>query len=199
MPYNRDVFWDQFAKAFTTPAPSVKDGLNYLLDRIEQDTASWPNIRCVAYGLATFQWETAGTFQPAIERGPRSYFEKYEPGTRIGKTLGNTKAGDGFLFRGRGYVQITGRANYTHDGELLGIDLAGNPDLALKPDIAYQIAARGMNEGWFTGHRFSAYFPDNRPPNYTGARRIINPGDAKSVAPIAAAAKKLEAILKAAS
>jgi putative chitinase len=199
MPYSRDVFWGQFAKVFKAPAPSVKDGLSYLLDQIEQDTANWPNVRCIAYALATFQWETAGTFQPIAERGPRSYFAKYEPGTRIGKMLGNTKSGDGYLFRGRGYVQITGRGNYTHDGELLGINLAGNPDLALQPDVAYRIAARGMNEGWFTGHRFAAYFPNDKPPNYAGARRIINPGDTKSFTPIAAAAKKLEDILKAAS
>jgi predicted chitinase len=65
--------------------------------------------------------------------------------------LGNTQPGDGYRFRGRGPIQITGRANYKLYGELLGVDLVNNPDLAAKPEFAFQIAAafwrtRGLNE-----------------------------------------------------
>ena len=110
--------------------------------------------------------------------------------------MGNTQPGDGFKYRGRGYVQVTGRANYSHDGTLLGLDLVGNPDLALQPDVAYRIASRGMKEGWFTGHRLAAYFPDVGPPDYLGARHIINGSDhAQDIAEIA---QKMEAILDAA-
>lgn len=47
------------------------------------------------------------------------------------KDLGNTQPGDGVRFAGRGLLQITGRANYTHYGNLIGVDLVNNPELAL--------------------------------------------------------------------
>jgi predicted chitinase len=53
--------------------------------------------------------------------------------------LGNTQPGDGPRFKGRGYIQLTGRANYRSYGEKLGIDLEGNPDLALQPKVAAKI------------------------------------------------------------
>jgi predicted chitinase len=90
---------------------------------------------------------------------------------------------------------VTGRANYSHDGNLLGLDLVGNPDLALQPDVAYRIASRGMKEGWFTGHRLAAYFPDSGPPDYLAARHIINGSD--HAQDIAAIARRMEAILQA--
>lgn len=57
-----------------------------------------------------------------------------------GATLGNTQAGDGWKFRGRGLVQLTGRENYTKVGKALGIDLVNNPELANDPQIATKIA-----------------------------------------------------------
>ncbi|MFN3428644.1 MAG: peptidoglycan-binding protein [Candidatus Sericytochromatia bacterium] len=53
--------------------------------------------------------------------------------------LGNTQPGDGPRYKGRGYIQLTGRANYESYGKKLGIDLVGNPDLALKPEVAAKI------------------------------------------------------------
>jgi hypothetical protein len=194
---DRQVFSDNFTQQFGAPNSSAQAGLTAVLDQIEQDDANWANIYCVAYGLATFKWETGHTFQPITERGPVSYFAKYDPGTPLGARLGNTQPGDGFKYRGRGYVQVTGRANYSHDGNLLGLDLVGNPDLALQPEVAYRIAARGMKEGWFTGHRLAAYFPDIGPPDYLAARHIINASDhAQDIADIAG---KMETILQAAN
>jgi hypothetical protein len=195
--FDRQIFSDQFTQQFGAPNSSAKSGLTAVLDQIEQDDANWANIYCIAYGLATFKWETGHTFQPITERGPVSYFAKYDPGTPIGAQLGNTQPGDGFKYRGRGYVQVTGRANYSHDGNLLGLDLVGNPDLALQPDVAYRIASRGMKEGWFTGHRLAAYFPDSGPPDYLAARHIINGSD--HAQDIAAIAGRMEAILQAAN
>ena len=171
---------------FYAPTAVAGDGLTTVLGRMVADADDWTNLPALAYALATFKWETAHTFQPVHELGSLSYFDKYEPGTQLGQTLGNTCAGDGFLFRGRGYVQITGRANYHHIGQLLGMDLISNPDMALDPAIAYKIAAGGMKNGWFTGRRLSQYFADGVQPDYINARRMINVLDhAQDIATIA--------------
>lgn len=62
--------------------------------------------------------------------------------------LGNTQVGDGWRFRGRGLIQLTGRANYQAYKDYSGHDVIANPDLASRPDIAIDIA------GWFWSVRF---------------------------------------------
>ena len=57
------------------------------------------------------------------------------------KDLGNNQPGDGFKYRGRGYIQLTGKANYTSFGNRLGLDLVNNPDLVNTPDVAAKITA----------------------------------------------------------
>ena len=54
--------------------------------------------------------------------------------------MGNAEAGDGYKFRGRGFIQLTGRSNYEAAGKALGLDLLGNPDLASDPATASKIA-----------------------------------------------------------
>ena len=56
------------------------------------------------------------------------------------KDLGNIYRGDGVKYKGRGFIQITGRANYTQAGKELGIDLVNHPELAEKPDIAIKVS-----------------------------------------------------------
>jgi predicted chitinase len=61
------------------------------------------------------------------------------------KDLGNVNPGDGVRYKGRGYVQLTGRANYRTYGNKIGVDLENNPDLAKRPDIAAAIAIAYWN------------------------------------------------------
>ena len=56
------------------------------------------------------------------------------------KDLGNVKPGDGARYKGRGFIQITGRANYTQAAKDLGIDLVNHPELAEKPDVAAKVS-----------------------------------------------------------
>jgi putative chitinase len=104
------------------------------------------NTDMLMMALGTIRAETA-SFRP-IDEGVSKYnttpvgtpgrflFDKYEPGTGPGKGVRNTEAGDGALFKGRGFVQLTGRYNYTNIGRQIGVDLVANPDLANDPKVA---------------------------------------------------------------
>jgi len=83
--------------------------------------------------------------------GPTAAQRRYEPPDKLATTLGNTDPGDGFRFKGRGPIQVTGRANYRRFGDLLGLDLVATPAQAASPEVAFRIAAlfwskKGLNE-----------------------------------------------------
>ncbi|MDB5423861.1 MAG: hypothetical protein JWQ29_1277 [Phenylobacterium sp.] len=97
--------------------------------------------------------------------------------------LGNQEAGDGWTYRGRGWVQMTGRRNYARaDNALaLGGALIADPDMVgRRPEICARSVVTGMQQGWFTTRKFADYLPDHGPASvgqYTQARRIINGQD----------------------
>ena len=163
MKFNRATFWGEYRKRFGKPTQAKVDAIEFLLTGFE---TQWKDLRQIAYALATIKHETANTFLPIYEKGAKSYFNKYE-----GRSdLGNTKPGDGYLFRGRGYVQITGRRNYTYFG------IASDPDAALDKQTAFDIMTRGMASGRFTGKKLSAYINATK-CDYIDARRVINGTD----------------------
>lgn len=177
---------------------SEVQGCGAILDAM----AGAPLAHC-AYALATAYKETAHTMQPIKEMGGDTYFfRRYDPkGNRpdIARQLGNTQPGDGVRFAGRGYVQLTGRANYARAERELGVPLVAKPDLAMDCGVAAKIMRRGMDEGWFTGRRFATYLPPVSPgttPTFTQARRIINGQDC--AAEIASYAMTFQGYLQAA-
>jgi putative chitinase len=139
-------------------------------------------VAYAAYALATAFHETNHTMQPVKELGGYRYLAKYDTG-KLAAALGNTPEadGDGQLYAGRGYVQLTGKANYAKAGLRLNLPLAANPDLALQPGIAGDIMRQGMELGWFTGKRFASYLPSGPSgallDEFRAARRIINGTD----------------------
>jgi putative chitinase len=83
--------------------------------------------------------------------GPIEAQLRYEPPGELARRLGNTEAGDGKRFKGRGPIQITGRFNYRKYGELLGIDLVDHPELAAQPAVGFDTAglfweSNGLNK-----------------------------------------------------
>lgn len=143
--------------------------------------------------LAQFLGQTAHEshdFKSLIEYGNSKYFKKYEPkflkDKKTGKiiidpktkkpknfnpkavTLGNDQPGDGERYKGRGYIQLTGKYNYARAGEALGLDLVKNPQLVEKPEIAAKIAV------WFWQNRVQPKVDDFS--NTKAATKPINSG-----------------------
>lgn len=174
---------------------SEVDGVNAILAAC--GAAGW-GPKWTAYALATADRETGGTMQPIKEWGGPAYLTRmYDVQGRDparARKMGNTVPGDGPRYCGRGYVQLTWKANYAKAGTALGYPLTGNPDLAMRPDIAAAIMVRGMAEGWFTGKKLSDYITAEK-ADFVNARRIINGLD--HAREIAAEAERYLAALKA--
>lgn len=113
--------------------------------------------------LAQCGHETGG-LQWMTELGSPDYFAKYD-----GRSdLGNTQPGDGYKFRGRSWIQLTGRANYEKAAGALCLDCVNNPDMISTPTYAPLIAA------WFWEDHHLNELADVG--NFDSITRIINGG-----------------------
>jgi hypothetical protein len=144
------------------------DGLNTILDAwdawLPLNTDLGPNDRWLAYALATVFHETSRSMQPIAEYGRGA-----------GRDYGIPDPVTHQVYYGRGYVQLTWKANYQVQSARLDADLVGSPDLALRPDLAADIMLHGMAAGSFTGRRLGQYFGSNPAhDDPVNARRIIN-------------------------
>lgn len=172
-------------------------GANAILEAMDGLPIAW-----TAYALATAWHETAHTMQPIKEYGGNAYFTRmYDVRGRrpaLARRMGNTAPGDGPRYCGRGYVQLTWKVNYRKAGDKLGVDLIGNPDLAMDRDIAAKVMRHGMREGWFTGKAFQHYLPAAgraTRKQFVKARFIINGRDKAAL--IAGYAMEFQTALKA--
>lgn len=113
------------------------------LSKILKSTAKKAGIQGTE--LSQFMAQCAhesANFSSMKEFGGKRDFAKYDPKTnpKKAKSLGNTKAGDGARYHGRGFIQLTGRENYRKAGEALGLPLEKHPELVERPDIAAKVA-----------------------------------------------------------
>jgi len=216
--FDRDTLFAHLRKApFGRFTQSQVDGINAILDGHARvaDRTSLPQL---AYCFATAHWETGAAMQPVTEnltyttaeriravwpsrfptiasakpyvRNPRALANKV-----YGGRMGNTGPDDGWLYRGRTLVQLTGKDNYeraTKKLQELGfdVDLVKNPDDANRPDIAPVILFLGMEEGWFTGYTLDRAIDDvvdgDELADFIVGRKIINGTDkAKEIANLA--------------
>ena len=83
-----------------------------------------------------------------IKKDPYKFGEMvYGKDTAIGQSMGNTQEGDGFKYRGRGAIQLTGKNNYKAYSKVAGQDLVTNPELVNQPDIDYKIVSEFVKKG----------------------------------------------------
>lgn len=84
-----------------------------------------------------------------IKCNPKEFAELiYGSGNSIGKSMGNLNPGDGWAYRGRGYIQLTGRSNYKTYGDMCGFNIIQDPDLLVNDrNISAMIAVKFILNG----------------------------------------------------
>jgi predicted chitinase len=170
----RRLEFDRILKSI--PYPDIRAAATRSLPLILREclTCRVTNPAQIAYILATAEHEShLGNWMEEFASGWE--YEGWEE-------LGNTQPGDGPRFKGRGFVQLTGRANYTDWSQRLKLDLLSAPEQVSQPSIAAKILVLGMRDGTFTGYRLNDFLGDD----FYQARRIINHLDrASQIAAIA--------------
>jgi len=136
---------EQFRKATGLSATKAQDWYPHVAKACVEFGITTPT-RIAAF-LAQVGHESGGFVYTREIWGPTAAQQRYE-----GRAdLGNWEPGDGSRFRGRGLIQITGRANYQAVSDGLGVDFVGNPALLEQPEYAALSAAwwwanNGCNE-----------------------------------------------------
>lgn len=132
----------RFSGEYGSRQAEIIDAVGPVLEATLTEYAMNADIRA-AHFLAQTCHESAG-FRTTEEFASGSAYEGR-------KDLGNTQPGDGPRYKGRGLIQLTGRANYVEYGEALGLGLVDHPETAADPVISLRIACefwkrRGLNQ-----------------------------------------------------
>lgn len=138
--------------------------MNLTIDQLKQTMRHAPTAKLTQYlpflnmameaaEITTPARAAAFLAQLAHESAELRYMEEIASGAAYEgrRDLGNTEPGDGKRFKGRGPLQLTGRANYEKAGAALGLDLVGRPEQAATPQTGFQTSAwfwrtHGLNE-----------------------------------------------------
>jgi putative chitinase len=140
-------FKDKITSMIPKFSPDEDEGVTLLSDNTDAEAALQTAAKAAGLKgpeLAQFMAQTrheSWDFGKMKEVGNKKRFAKYDA-PRKAKQLGNKVRGDGELFKGRGFIQLTGRDNYTRASQqIFGDDrLVKNPDLASRLDVGAQIA-----------------------------------------------------------
>lgn len=157
---DRDIYFDQVRDSLFDGHLTQEQVDGQVVILAVWDYIGWPDLRWLAYMLATTYHETAFRMWPITEYGSQDYLQ--------GKEY--------YPYIGRGFVQLTWESNYRKAGDEIGRDLVNNPDLALDSLIATRVLFNGMALGWFTGKCLGDYFNDSK-DDPVNARQIINGND----------------------
>jgi len=129
---------------------TLQENLNYSADRMH---IVWPS-----------RFPTLDSAKP-YDRNPEKIANKVYS-NRMGN--GNEASGEGYKYRGRGLIQLTGKDNYVNAAKALDADLVNNPELVSEPKYA------ALTAGWFWNKRNLNAEADAK--DYTGMTRKINGG-----------------------
>ena len=164
---------DVTARLFpTTPLDILKNNLPIVLSALTESAIGSPEM--VLMALSTVRVETVSMkpiseFVSRFNTSPGGHpFDLYDNR----KDLGNEGQPDGERYRGRGFVQLTGRSNYTRYSEVLGLgtQLVEEPDMANEPKIAARLLAHFLKD------RERTIKEALLARNFAGARRLVNGG-----------------------
>lgn len=161
----------QWAEAFgCTDLPGADDGLDeflgqilhesMLLERLEENLTYTSASRLCAVWPSRFK--SPEDAAPCV-RNPQALANRVYSGR-----LGNISIGDGWRYRGRGLIMVTGRANYSATGKACGLDLVANPDQLAEP-----VPALRASVAWWLGNVPGAITLDAAIDQET---RIVNGG-----------------------
>ena len=194
---------DYFFKTFTGDCKGSDVELRRLFDFIDKSQLVDRTDKA-AYILATIRHECGAPMAPRNEMLDDPNTPKDETPWVDESKLRYLKGMDvdysyhpntGFIYFGRGYVQLTWYSLYKLFGRVTGLDLVNNPDLLLVPEHAWTVLEIGMFRGLYTGYKMDQFFYEKM-SDYYNARKIINPQDYKTYQTVREYAIEFESALR---
>lgn len=145
------------------------------LSRVIEDLSYRPERLMTVSGFkGRFTREQADRlgYVPGVQRADQEMIANIAYGSRLGN--GPIHSGDGWRYRGRGPIQLTGKDNYRRCGIAIGYDLVTSPDLLSRPDVGCLAAAWFWHEGNRTGTSLNPLADAGK---IAAISRVVNGGD----------------------